>query len=91
MNSNGILRKHWFHVTLHFLADAVIFCLAFVAGILVRFGDSDPQLAAGSPWDHWPSIVLSGVILSAMIYIVGLYSTHSAHRGAFERSFILVA
>lgn len=91
MNSNGILRKHWFHVTLHFLADTTIFCLAFVVGILVRFGDSDPQLAAGSPWDHWPTFVLGGGVLSAMIYIVGLYSTHSAHRGAFERAFILLA
>ena len=86
MNSNGILRKHWFHVALHFVADAVLFYLAFVAGIVLRFGEE----ATDSFWTHWPMLALSGVVFSSMIYIVGLYSTHSAHRGAFERSFILL-
>ena len=86
MNSNGILRKHWFHVSLHFVSDAVLFYLAFVVGLLLRFGDE----ADGSFGAHWPMLVLGGVVFSAMIYIVGLYSTHSAHRGAFERSFILL-
>jgi len=87
MNSNGILRKHWFHVSLHFCADALLFSLAFVVGILLRFGDEAP----GSFWMHWPMLALGGVVLSSTIYIVGLYSTHSAHRGTFERSFILLA
>ncbi len=87
MNSNGILRKHWFHVSLHFAMDAVFFYLAFVAGILLRFGDE----AQESFWTHWPVLAFGGVVFSAIIYIVGLYSTHSAHRGTFERSFILLA
>ena len=86
MNSNGILRKHWFHVSLHFASDAVLFYLAFVVGLLLRFGDE----ADGSFGTYWPVLVLGGVVFSAMIYIVGLYSTHSAHRGTFERSFILL-
>ena len=87
MNSNGILRKHWFHVSMHFICDAALFYLAFVVALLLRFGDD----AQGSFWTHWPTLALGGVVFSAMIYIVGLYSTHSAHRGAFERSFILLA
>ena len=86
MNSNGILRKHWFHVSLHFVFDAVLFYLAFVVGLLLRFGDE----ADGSFGTYWPVLAFGGVVFSAMIYIVGLYSTHSAHRGAFERSFILL-
>ncbi len=86
MNSNGILRKHWFHVSLHFVSDAVLFYVAFVVAILLRFGDE----ADNSFWTHWPVLALGGVVFSAMIYIVGLYSTHSAHRGTFERSFILL-
>ncbi|MCE9609009.1 MAG: exopolysaccharide biosynthesis polyprenyl glycosylphosphotransferase [Chthoniobacter sp.] len=87
MNSNGILRKHWFHVTLHFVADTTIFCLAFLVGSMARFGDE----AADFFGTHWPVIAASGVLLSSTIYILGLYSTHSAHRGAFERAFILFA
>ena len=87
MNSNGILRKHWFHVSLHFAADAVLFYLAFVVGILLRFGDD----AGGSLGTHWPVLAVSGIVFSSMVYIVGLYSTHSAHRGTFERLFILLA
>ncbi len=87
MNSNGILRKHWFHVSLHFAADAALFTLALVIGLLLRFGDE----ATGSLWMHWPMLALGGVVLSSSIYIVGLYSTHSAHRGTFERAFILLA
>ena len=87
MNSNGILRKHWFHVSLHFVSDAVLFYLAFVAAMLLRFG----QEATDFFWTYSPMLAWGGVIFSAAIYIVGLYSTHSAHRGAFERSFILLA
>ncbi len=87
MNSNGILRKHWFHVSLHFASDAVLFFLAFVGAMLLRFRDE----AGDSLSTHWPILVCGGVVFSAMIYIVGLYSTHSAHRGTFERSFILLA
>ena len=85
MNNNGILRKHWFHVSLHFVSDAVLFYLAFVVAILLRFGNE----ANDSFWTYWPTLAVGGVVFSAMIYIVGLYSTHSAHRGTFERSFIL--
>jgi len=38
MNTNGILKKHWFHIFLHFGLDSALFYLAFVLGIGMRFG-----------------------------------------------------
>ncbi len=87
MNTNGILRKHWFHVTLHFAADALFFYLAFLVGLLLRFGDEAPN----SIWTYWLSLLLGAVFFSSAVYIIGLYSTHSAHRGTFERSVLLLA
>ncbi|HEY3900145.1 MAG TPA: sugar transferase [Chthoniobacter sp.] len=86
MNTNGILRKHWFHVSLHFATDAVLFGLAFVVAMLLRFG----QESAEALWIQWPFLVLGGIVFSSATYIAGLYSTHSAGRGVFERSLLLV-
>ena len=86
MNTNGILRKHWFHVSLHFATDTVLFGLAFVAAMLLRFrGESAEAL-----WIHWPFFVFGGIVFSSATYIAGLYSTHSASRGVFERSLLLM-
>jgi len=87
MNTNGILRKHWFHVSLHFATDALLFTLAFVVGMLLRFGEE----SGGSLWVHWPFFVLGALVFSSSTYIAGLYSTHSAGRGIFERSLVLLA
>lgn len=86
MNTNGILRKHWFHVSLHFAMDAMLFAVAFVVAMLLRFGDE----SAESLWAHWPFFILGGFVFSSTTYIAGLYSTHSAGRGVFERSLVLV-
>jgi exopolysaccharide biosynthesis polyprenyl glycosylphosphotransferase len=86
MNSNGILRKHWFHVSMHFVADGLLFFLAFAMGMLLRFGEE----GAVSLSTFWPFLALGGVVFSSATYIVGLYSTHSASRGILERSLILL-
>ena len=86
MNTNGILRKHWFHVSLHFATDTVLFGLAFVAAMFLRFGGE----SAETLWLHWPFFVFGGIVFSSATYIAGLYSTHSAGRGIFERSLVLV-
>lgn len=85
MNTNGILRKHWFHVALHFASDSVIFATAFALGMLVRFGEE----AEHSLWVHWPYLVVGAVVFSATTYIAGLYSTHSAGKGVFSRTVVL--
>jgi exopolysaccharide biosynthesis polyprenyl glycosylphosphotransferase len=86
MNTNGILRKHWFHVSLHFVTDAALFALAFVLAMLLRFGGE----SAESLWAHWHFFVFGGIVFSAITYIAGLYSTHSAGRGVLERSLVLI-
>ena len=86
MNNNGILRKHWFHVSTHFVTDTLLFCLAFAFAMLLRFGEEGTV----SLWVHWPFIVLAGVFFASITYIAGLYSTHSASRGIFERSLVLI-
>lgn len=87
MNTNGILRKHWFHVAVHFVTDALLFALSFVLAIVVRFGDE----ADGSLVTFWPSLAVTAVAFAAATYIAGLYSTHSASRGVFERAVLVGA
>jgi exopolysaccharide biosynthesis polyprenyl glycosylphosphotransferase len=87
MNSNGLLRKHWFHVSIHFLMDALLFCAAFVAAVWMRFGDESSRAL----WLDWPFFALGGLFFSSITYIAGLYSTHSGTRGVFERSLVLAA
>ena len=86
MNTNGILRKHWFHVAVHFLMDAGLFAVAFVVAAYVRFGhEGDAAL-----WVHWPFVLFGAASFAAATYIAGLYSTHSSHRGVFERAVVLM-
>ncbi len=82
MNTNGILRKHWFHVSFHFTLDAVLFYLATLVGTWIRFReDFNAVLSA-----YWPYIMVTAVVFSAAIYIFGLYSTHSASQGVAKRA-----
>jgi exopolysaccharide biosynthesis polyprenyl glycosylphosphotransferase len=85
MSANGVLRKHWLHISLHFSLDAVLFYVATLAGILIRFRqDFDPALAS-----YWPYIMMTAVVFSATTYIFGLYSTHSSSQGIAKRAAIL--
>ena len=86
MNTTGVLRKHWFHVSWHFATDALLFAVAFGIGMVLRFGGE----SAGSLWAHWPFLILGAFVFSSTTYVAGLYSTHSAGRGIFERSLVLV-
>lgn len=86
MNANGILQKHWFHVALHFVADALLIVAAFVTAAFLRFGEEAnlPLLI------HWPAVLFGGGVFASVIYIAGLYSTHSGGRGLFERGVLLL-
>jgi len=82
MNTNGILRKHWLHISLHFALDSVLFYVATLCGILIRFrSDFDPAMAS-----YWPYIMVTAGVFSAMTYIFGLYSTHSSSQGIARRA-----
>ena len=85
MNSNGGLWKHWVHISVHFALDSVLFYLATLAGILIRFGgDFDAVVAV-----YWPYIMATAIVFSATTYIFGLYSTHSSSQGVAKRAGIL--
>ena len=86
MNTNGILRKHWFHISFHFSLDSVLFYLATLAGFLIRFRKDFSAVAAA----YWPYIMVTAVVFSAMVYIFGLYSTHSITQGVIKRAGVLV-
>jgi exopolysaccharide biosynthesis polyprenyl glycosylphosphotransferase len=82
MNANGILRKHWLHISFHFALDSVLFYVATLCGILIRFGsDFDPAMAS-----YWPYIMVTAAVFSATTYIFGLYSTHSSSQGIASRA-----
>ena len=86
MHTNGALRKHWFHISFHFALDSVLFYIATLAGILIRFrSDFDPAMAS-----YWPYLMFTAVVFSATTYIFGLYSTHSASQGVAKRAGVLM-
>ena len=84
MNTNGNLRKHWLQIASHFVLDSVIFYIALVLGVLIRFGQDWDEVL----WFHWLFFALSALIYPCTVYIFGLYSTHSSATGAFKRSLI---
>lgn len=90
MNSNGLLRKHWLQVSLHFLMDGFIFAVGCVLGAYaaIDYPDFSPAQAIGS---NWPSFLIAAAAFSSAIYIAGLYTSHSLNRSGFRRAFILAA
>ncbi len=96
MNSNGLLKKHWFQVTLHFLLDAGFFVFGIVAGayavdLLARRGlIVYPDYYVGDVIEkYWFHIISSALAFSASIYIGGLYTSHGVNRSARRRFFLL--
>ncbi len=88
MNSNGLLQKHWFQVSVHFLLDALLFFAAhFAAALLViQYDDFTANQAIDS---YWPQFALAAVGFSSSLYVVGLYTSHSVNRTASRRFFKL--
>ena len=96
MNSNGLLQKHWFQVSLHFLLDAALFVAGIVMAAYVVFALAARGAIvyldyywADSVRLYWPHFVLSGLIFSASLYIAGLYTSHSVNRSGYRRFFLL--
>lgn len=85
MNSNGLLQKHWFQVTLHFTLDAVFFILCYYAGSLITFRNEAGEVVQ----KYWPGIVFSAAAFSSVIYIAGLYTSQSLNKSGYRRIFLL--
>ncbi|MBI5773088.1 MAG: exopolysaccharide biosynthesis polyprenyl glycosylphosphotransferase [Verrucomicrobia bacterium] len=84
--NNGLWQKHWVTVFRHFALDAVLFALAFVFGMALRFG-ADWQ---GKLVEYYPSILLGAVAFPCTVYIFGLYAPQTATHGVFKRALTLL-
>src|SRR6185295_13892051 len=85
MNSNGLLKKHWFQVSLHFLLDAALFIASYYFATLIRFRDDADVVVS----KYWPGLVISAATFASTIYIAGLYTSHSLNRSGYRRFFLL--
>ncbi len=85
MNSNGILQKHWLNVSFHFVVDALLLFLAFVAGTEFRLGAEGLEKLSGL----WPGMLMGALFFSCVTYICNLYSPHSSNDTPSRRALIL--
>ena len=86
MNPNGILKQHWLHVAIHFVADAVIFAVAFVIGTDFVISDDEVHLRLTS---YLPGILLGSAMFPCLVYIFGLYSPQSYKQCLTNRAIVL--
>jgi exopolysaccharide biosynthesis polyprenyl glycosylphosphotransferase len=89
MNSNGLLRKHWFQVSVHFLLDALIFVLCYTVGAHVVFHLWFKEDAWQVIQTYALSFGVAAAAFSSFVYITGLYTSHSLNRSAYRRFFLL--
>ena len=64
MNSNGLLRKHWFQVTVHFLLDMGIFALCYYLGSLLVFRQH-PEYVDDNFSKYTPAFLFTAVAFSS--------------------------
>ncbi len=88
MNSNGLLRKHWFQVTVHFLLDMGIFALCYYVGSLVVF-KQHPEFIEDHFDKYLPAFAFTSIAYASAVYITGLYSSQSLTKTAYRRFFLL--
>jgi hypothetical protein len=89
MNSNGLLQKHWFQVSIHFLLDALIFVLCYTLGAHIVFQGWFKEDAWQVMQTHALSFAIAAAAFSSFVYITGLYTSHSLNRSAYRRFFLL--
>ena len=87
MNPNGILKQHWLHVAIHFVADAVIFAVAFIIGTDFVIPDDDLHMRLTS---YVPGILLGSAMFPCLVYIFGLYAPQSYKQRVTKRAIVLI-
>src|SRR5215204_6399188 len=85
MNTNGILKQHWLHVSLHFALDVLIFFSAFLVGTFWRLPDEVAEKFSS----YLPGVLFGALFVPSAIYIFGLYSPQSSKEGLFKRSIVI--
>ena len=83
--ASKVTSKHWLTVTSHFTIDMLLYVLAFILAVRIRFGSDD--------WLHQPGILWPGMLLGAFVcasatYICGFYSP--LHKGDNRFRLVLI-
>ncbi|WCJ58984.1 exopolysaccharide biosynthesis polyprenyl glycosylphosphotransferase [Fontisphaera persica] len=86
---NGGSRQRLAHVSWHFALDMVLFILAFMLGIYLRFlGDS--TLVYTAQWTYYPSLIWGALVFASASYIFGLYAPQTQHQSLFTRALVIL-
>lgn len=83
------LKHHWWHVSVHYLTDVVLFCLAFLVGIRLRFA-GEWNLLLVTPLQYAPSILLGSLTFASCCYIMGFYSPQIYNLNLFKRALMIL-
>ncbi len=83
------LKHHWWHVSAHFLTDVVLFCLAFLVGIRLRFA-GEWNLLLITPFQYAPSILIGSITFASCCYIMGFYSPQIYNLNLFKRTLMIL-
>lgn len=93
----GGQTRHWIRVARSFLVDGLIVVFAFMAGTLIRLGPEWAkdgydflQMLVLSVEEYWPGMLMGGIMFPCSVYVCGLYTPKSFHRGMLSR-FLLLA
>lgn len=89
MISARTLKHHWWHVSAHFLLDVVLFCLAFLVGIRIRFS-GEWSLLLQAPAQYYPSVIIGALVFASLCYILGFYSPQIYQQNLLKRSLMLL-
>ena len=93
----GGQTRHWIRVARSFLVDGLIVVFAFMAGTLIRLGPEWAkdgydflQMLVLSVEEYWPGMLMGGIMFPCSVYVCGLYTPKSFHRGMLSW-FLLLA
>lgn len=83
------LKHHWWHVSIHYVFDVILFCLAFLVGIRLRFA-GEWNLLLTTPTFYYPSIIFGALTFASCCYILGFYSPQIHHENLFKRALMIL-
>ncbi len=89
MLSSHLEKKHWFNVGVRFVTDVLLFGVAFLVAMQLRF-----QEAWWEEWwlkatIYWFGILIGSLVFASSIYICGLYHLQERWRSHLKRTFVL--
>lgn len=83
------LKHHWWHVSVHYVFDVILFCLAFLVGIQLRFA-GEWNLLLTTPSLYYPSIIIGALTFASCCYILGFYTPQIHQENLFRRALMIL-